>query len=148
MWRATIAGIVFQYDSVEHLVHELHRNFGLLQCCGFHPLSGQCAPVHELCYNPDTGKSESHTTWKPYLDAVPHPWNFTRFVKRLISLEDKRGMMSHMIWQLREQLMDEIADFGVHLGYDGKTLQSYSSGRVMKCKGRTSDADADWAGKP
>ena len=28
-------------------------------------------------------------------------------------------MISHMIWQLREQLMDEIADFGVHLGYDG-----------------------------
>ena len=31
MWRATIAGIVFQPDSVEHLVRELHRNFGILQ---------------------------------------------------------------------------------------------------------------------
>ena len=40
--------------------------------------------------------------------------------------------------------MDEIADFGTHLGYDGKALKSYSSGRMMKCKGRTSDADADW----
>ena len=28
-------------------------------------------------------------------------------------------MISHMIWQLREQLIDEIEDFGVHLGYDG-----------------------------
>ena len=53
-------------------------------------------------------------------------------------------MMSHMIWQLREQLMDEIADFGTHLGYDGKALKSHSSGRTIKSKGRTSDADADW----
>ena len=51
-----------------------------------------------------------------------------------------------MIWQLREQLMDEIPDFGVHLGYNGKVLQSYSSRQVMKCKGRTLDSDADWAG--
>ena len=54
-----------------------------------------------------------------------------------------------MIWQLREQLMDEIPEFGVHLGYNGKVLQSYSSRQVMKCKGvkgRTLDSDADWAG--
>ena len=49
-----------------------------------------------------------------------------------------------MIWLLREQLMDEIADFGVHLGYDGKALKSYSSGRMIKSKGRTSDPNADW----
>ena len=52
MWRATIAGIVFQHDSVEHLVRELHRNLGLLQFCGFHPLPRQSAPVHELGRNP------------------------------------------------------------------------------------------------
>ena len=112
MWRAVIAGIVFQHDSVEHLVRELHRKLELLQFCGFHLLPRQSAPVHELGRNLKTGKSELHTIRKPCLDAIPHQWNFTRFLKRLIPLEEKYGMISHMIWQLREQLMDEIADFG------------------------------------
>ena len=144
MWRAIIAGIVYQHDSVEHLVRELHRNLGLLQFCGFHPLPRQSAPVYELHCNPETSKSESHTIWKPCLDSVLHQWNFKRFFKRLISPEEKYGMISNMIWQLREQLMDEIADFGVHLGYGGKALNIYSSGRMIKSKGKTSDPDADW----
>ena len=52
-------------------------------------------------------------------------------------------MISNMIWQLREQLMDEIVDFGVHLGYGGKALNIYSSGRMIKSKGETSDPYAD-----
>ena len=39
--------------------------------------------------------------------------------------------------------MDEIAEFDTHLGYDGKALQSYSSGQMMKWKGKTSDLDSD-----
>ena len=40
--------------------------------------------------------------------------------------------------------MDESVDFGTHLKYDGKALNSYSSERMIKSKGRTSDPDADW----
>ena len=52
MWLATIARIVFQHGSIEHLVHELHRNLGLLQFCGFHSLPRQSAPFHELHHIP------------------------------------------------------------------------------------------------
>ena len=41
MWRAVIAGIVFQHASVESLLRELNRNPALLDLCGFNPL-----PVH------------------------------------------------------------------------------------------------------
>ena len=38
MWRAVVAGIVFQHASVESLLRELNRNPALLDLCGFNPL--------------------------------------------------------------------------------------------------------------
>ena len=38
MWRALIAGIVFQHVSVESLLRELRRNPALLDVCGFDPM--------------------------------------------------------------------------------------------------------------
>jgi len=37
-----------------------------------------------------------------------------------------------------------LPDFGRHLGYDGKAIESHSSGQVNRAKGETSDPNADW----
>ncbi len=38
MWRALVAGMVFQHPSIEALLRELNRNPALLDACGFHPV--------------------------------------------------------------------------------------------------------------
>ena len=38
MGRATVAGLVLQYESIESLIRELNRNPALLELCGFSPL--------------------------------------------------------------------------------------------------------------
>ena len=38
----------------------------------------------------------------------------------------------------------ELPDFGQHLGYDGKAIESHSSGQKNRDSGETSDPDADW----
>ena len=48
MWRALIAGVVFQHPSIQSLLRELGRNPALLEICGFDPLPFQSAPVTEL----------------------------------------------------------------------------------------------------
>ena len=48
MWRALIAGVVFQHASIQSLLRELGRNPALLKICGFDPLPFQSAPVTEL----------------------------------------------------------------------------------------------------
>ena len=37
-----------------------------------------------------------------------------------------------------------MPDFGEHLGYDGKAVDSYSTGQTSRKTGKTSDPDADW----
>ena len=44
MWRALVAGVVFQHASVESLLRELRRNPALLDLCGFDPLPQQGPP--------------------------------------------------------------------------------------------------------
>ena len=48
MWRALIAGVVFQHASIQSLLRELGRNPALLEICGFEALPFQSAPVSEL----------------------------------------------------------------------------------------------------
>ena len=38
MWRALVAGMVFQHPSIEALLREFNRNPALLDACGFHPV--------------------------------------------------------------------------------------------------------------
>jgi hypothetical protein len=45
---------------------------------------------------------------------------------------------------LCERLMAALPDFGAHLGYDGKAIDSHSTGRVRRTTTQTSDPDADW----
>ena len=48
MWRALIAGVVFQHASVALLLRELSRNPALLDLCGFHPVPRKARRRHLL----------------------------------------------------------------------------------------------------
>ena len=138
MWRALIAGIVFQHASIQSLLRELGRNPALLELCGFDPLPYQGAPVTEL----RAGRAVTHPS--PLRSTVPSHWNFSRFLGRLVRLEDKHGLVSGMIESLRASLFEALPDFGHHLGYDGKAIGSHSTGRVGEGETSASDPAADW----
>ncbi|MCP3882101.1 MAG: transposase, partial [Sulfitobacter sp.] len=145
MWNAVLAGVVFQHPSIEALIRELARNPSLLQACGFEVLPVQAKPLAELVR--DTLSGDLQVVWSDPEEAyyaVPNGWNFSRFLSNLIELEESLGLVSGMIPALREQLMEALPEFGQHLGYDGKALDSHSTGQVNRKTGTTSDPDADW----
>jgi hypothetical protein len=145
MWNGLIGGVVFQHESVESLIRELSRNPALLEACGFDVLPRQKKAVAELKRSEKTGKMEVvYSKVEPAYYNVPSSWNFSRFLKNVIDLEESKGLVSGMIEKLREQLMEELPDFGRHLGYDGKAIDSHSTGHKKKETGQTSDSDADW----
>ena len=145
MWNAVVAGVVFQHPSIESLKRELSRNPALLQACGFEVLPLQKKPVAEVVADTLTGRAK--VIWpvpEPPRYAVPSSWNFSRFLRNLIAVETKNSLVSGMIPELRRQLMVVLPDFGQHLGYDGKAIESYSTGRIDGESGQRSDPDADW----
>ena len=145
MWNAVVAGVVFQHPSIESLKRELSRNPALLQACGFEVLPLQKKPVAEVVADTLTGRAK--VIWpvpEPPRYAVPSSWNFSRFLRNLIAVETKNSLVSGMIPELRRQLMVVLPDFGQHLGYDGKAIESYSTGRTDGESGQRSDPDADW----
>lgn len=144
MWRALLAGIVFQHRSIEGLLRELRRNPALLSVCGFNPLPLQGKPVSGVQRNAHTGQCEVSRTEAPMREPVPKAWNFYRFLAGVIALDEERGLISALMVRLREQLMAVLPEFGRHLGYDGKAIDTHSTGRVNRQTGCPSDPDADW----
>jgi hypothetical protein len=145
MWNAVLAGVVFQHPSMESLIRELTRNPSLLQACGFEILPVHKKPVAEWVRDTHSGRTQ--VLWsKPgeAYYAVPGSSNFSNFLGNLIELEETLGLISAMVPALRAQLMAELPDFGQHLGYDGKAVESHSTGQVNRQSGETSDPDADW----
>ena len=143
MWNALLAGVVFQHPSIASLLRELSRNPALLQVCGFDPLPRQKRPVPQL--RSDSGKVQVlYPEPFPVKHVIPSDWNFSRFLNNVIELEEDHQLVSGMVNRLREQLMEALPDFGEHLGYDGKAIDSHSSGHINKKTGKTSDPDADW----
>lgn len=78
-----------------------------------------------------------------YLD-VPTASAFSRFLKNLIAVNEKHDFMNAMMAELCDGLMEALPDFGKHMGYDGKAIQSHSTGQADKETGKTTDPDADW----
>ena len=142
MWRALIAGVVFQHASIQSLLRELGRNPALLEICGFDPLPFQSAPVTKLREGSEGASVVMHPA--QVRSTVPSHWNISRFLTCVVRLEKERGLVSAMVESLRASLFEEVPDFGRHLGYDGKAIESHSTGRVAEDKGKTSDPDADW----
>ena len=144
MWNALLAGVVFQHPSIAALVRELARNPALLEACGFETLPVQSKSEPKLVRNADgTLVARHQPSEEPLCRAVPQEWNFSRFLANVIELEETLGMVSEMVVLLRERLMEALPDFGKHLGYDGKGIESHSTGR-RNSEGETSDPDADW----
>ena len=134
MWRALIAGVVFQHASIQSLLREMGRNPALLELCGFDPLPFQSAPVMELRAGPK--KPPCAVTHPAQVrSTVPSHWNFSRFLTCVVRLEREHGLVSAMVESLRASLFEELPDFGRHLGYDGKAIESHSTGRVAEDKG-------------
>lgn len=145
MWNALLAGIVFQHLSVESLLRELARNLSLLKACGFEVLPLQKKPLAELVRDAHSGRTT--IVWSEPGEAyyaVPGSTNFSRFLGNVIELEDCLGMVTGIVAMLREQLMAALPDFGTHLGYDGKAIESHSTGRKHADTGQTSDPQANW----
>jgi hypothetical protein len=145
MWNALLAAVVFQHPSPEAMLRELSRNPALLSACGFATLPVQCKPLAQLVRDALTGRMRvEYPAPADSVRVVPSSWNFSRFLANVVELEETLGMVTGMIVTLREQLMAERPDFGRHLGYDGKAIESHSTGQVKRTTGATSDPDADW----
>ena len=144
MWRALVAGVVLQHPSIESLLRELNRNPALLSLCGFDPLPRQGRPRRELGTHPRTGAARVVEFPGPARSPVPGAWNFSRFLASLEKAEAETGCVTGMMDALRGRLEEALPDFGTHLGYDGKAIESHSTGRASRKTGGTSDPDADW----
>ncbi len=142
MWRALLAGVVFQHESIESLLRELRRNPALLTLCEFDPVPLQSPPKKVLEHV--DGVLRVNFVSQPQRSTIPDSHNFSRFLKRVVKMEQKQGLIAAMIPTLREQLMAVLPDFGEHLGYDGKAIASHATGSTNKKTGKTSDPDADW----
>ena len=138
MWRALIAGIVFQHPSIESLIRELNRNSSLLALCGFTPVPLQSRTRYE------TGGARIIAIDSPPRSPAPKSFNFSRFLLNVVKLEQQRGLISRMIEEMRGELMRLLPDFGEHPGYDGKAVESHSTGQKNRKTGETSDPEADW----
>ena len=142
MWRAPIAGVVFQHPSIRSLLRELGRNPALLELCGFEALPFRGAPLTELRAGTQ-GPPCAVTHPARVRSTVPSHWNFSRFLTGVVQLEKEQGPVSAMIESLRSSLFEEVPDFGRHPGCDGKAIESHSTGRVAEGKKDASDPDAD-----
>ena len=143
MWRALIAGIVFGHPSMESLVRELNRNSSLLALCGFCPIPVQRRVRYGI--EPGGGGAEVKIiNLPPPRSPAPRSFNFSRFLLNVVKLEQRRGLVSGMIEQMRGELMELLPDFGKNLGYDGKAMESHSTGHKSRGTGETSDPEADW----
>jgi hypothetical protein len=124
VWNSLLAGIVYQHPSVESLRRELLRNAQLRDLCGFDPLKD----AHE---------------------AVPPPWVYTRFLKKLMALEEQIDEMFH---SLVDELSEELEGFGRHLACDSKGIRTHARPRGkermegLERDGRR-DIDADFGKK-
>ncbi len=134
MLNAVFAIDILQHRSVSGFVRELKRNPALMHVLGFPMRRG------------------FHTDPAFGGYAVPSDSAFCRFIRLLTEIERGTGALMRVF----EAQVDEIAallpDFGKSVGYDGKAVESHSTGRPLKHKaidkttGRhpTSDPDASW----
>ena len=140
MWKALIAGIVFGHPSIESLIRELNRNSSLLALCGFNPVPLQSRDRYEI----EPGGARVVVIKSPPRSPAPRSFNFSRFLLNVVKLEERRGLISGMIEEMRGELMRLLPDFGEHLGYDGKAIESHCTGQRNRKTGKTSDPEADW----
>jgi len=124
VWNSILAGIVYQHACIESLRRELLRNDRLRWMCGFDPL-------------------------KKATEAVPPPWVYTRFLRKLMAHQREiDGMFDTLV----EKLRGELEGFGRHLACDSKGIRTHARPRgkeaqqSLESDGRR-DIDADFGKK-
>jgi hypothetical protein len=114
VWNSILAGVVYQHPSIESLRRELCRNAQLRQLCGF-----------------DVAKGEH---------AVPPPWVYTRFLRRLLAHQERvEGMFEALV----ERLCGELSEFGRTLAVDGKALPTHARQPRKACEPKEPDGRRD-----
>ncbi len=134
MLQALFAMIVLQHRSVASFRRELKRNPTLMIALGF-----------EL-------KPAADCDREPFVHyKVPSDGAFSRFRQTLIEVDEKSGCVSALFEAQRDRLSELLPDLGERVGYDGKAIESYSTGSKIKNKTdpltgeqQTSDPDAAW----
>lgn len=118
-WNAILAGVVFDHPSIESLRRELLRNGELRQICGFDVMRGAA--------------------------AVPHSWNFSRFLANLFKC---RAEIDRIFDRLIDLMKVELPDLGEALAIDSKAVESAGKPNEHGTKrdGRR-EKDADWGMK-
>ncbi|MCY4357487.1 MAG: hypothetical protein OXD01_08205 [Gammaproteobacteria bacterium] len=59
-------------------------------------------------------------------------------------MNEETELVSEMMEMLLEELKELLPDFAERMGYDGKAIDSHSTGQAKRETGKTSDPDADW----
>ncbi len=126
MWRAFIAGFIFEHKTIESLRRELSRNRDLRMICGL-----------------ETKFKQEGREIKPY--AVPSSASFSRFIK---SLTKEKKLIKKIFKELVHFLYENLDDFGEILAVDGKMIQSFAKkkNKNTTLDGRR-DTDADYTKK-
>ena len=143
MFRLLVAGIVLQHPSAADLLRNLHSNPLLANVCGFNPLPFQQRSKRTMEKTSDGQWHFEQVDYPPRL-SLPDEWAFSRFMRAGLDLLKEHDYIEDMFNELRVQLRELLPDYGVHLGADGKKIESHSTGRRMKRTGKPSDEDADW----
>lgn len=118
VWNSILAGLVFEHNSIEQLRRELSRNAELRMVCGFDVFRGE--------------------------QAVPPPWVYTRFLKKLF---EHQQCIDAMFDELIETLRELLPDFGKRFAIDSKAIDSHGRPNKSKDKDGRRDTDADWGAK-
>lgn len=116
VWNSILAGVVYQHESIESLRRELKRNPHLCWLCGFELTRGE---------------------------VVPPAWVYTRFLKKLMSMQDE---IDRMFDEMVEELRGVLPGFGKTLAMDGKAIRTvarWRKGNEEKGEDGRRDTDAD-----
>ncbi len=135
MLRSLYAMSILQHRSTESFRRELQRNPHLMLALGFQ-------------LKPSEGSDEGDPH-RPY--RVPSAAAFSRIRQQLCQLESQSGVVKAEFFRQREELSEHLPDYGKEIGYDGKAIESHSTGQKLQHKRDpksgeqlTSDPDASW----
>ena len=128
MFRALFAKILFGHDSIESFSREQQRNPSLMLAC--------CLALRSNLKGPHRYQALSKSA-------------FSRFYQQLASMGHHSGEASALFTQLLDKTKTLLVDFSEHAGFDGKAIQSHSTGRTIYRNSKhkpvgPSDPDASW----
>ncbi|MDE0553926.1 MAG: transposase [Candidatus Poribacteria bacterium] len=141
MLRSLIAMKVFQYKSTSGFLRELARNPSLMILSGFDLKRNKVVSLDELKHDPVRQNYR-----------IPSDSAMSRFQQTLVEVDKNTGCLKDLFKAQLEKIQAQLPEFGQRIGYDGKAIESHSTGRQLKHKEKdkktgkhpTSDPTASW----